>query len=351
MADKTDQAKNTKSDDARPQREADIQAFADKHLTGDNADLYQDMLRTVCRLSRDGVDRGEAKLMHKAFAELRYAFKVFAPYGEIRKISIFGSARTPETHPDYQAAVEFGRLMADRGWMAITGAGDGIMKAGHEGPGREASFGVAIRLPFEQQTNDIIADDDKLVNFRYFFTRKLMFMKEASAVALFPGGFGTQDEGFEALTLIQTGKAPLQPIVMTEQPGGTYWLQWRSYVKSELLTAGMISPEDLSLFYITDDMQDAADHIATFYRGYHSMRFVEDQLILRLERSLEPSLIERLNDEFADILTAGRIEATEPLSHESDEFPDKPRIKMNFNRRSNGRLRQLIDVINASIPA
>ena len=334
----------------RAQREADIEAFAKQYLVGENQDIYQDMLLTLCRLARDGVNRGDAKLLHKALAELRYAFKVFAPYHEVRKISIFGSARTAETHPDYLAAVKFARLMADRNWMVITGAGDGIMKAGHEGPGREASFGVAIRLPFEQQTNTIIADDEKLVNFRYFFTRKLMFMKEASAVALFPGGFGTQDEGFEALTLIQTGKAPIQPIVMVEQPGGTYWLQWRAYVKSELLNAGMISPEDLSLLYITDDMQKAADHICTFYRGYHSMRYVNEDLIIRLQQKIEPAVVERLNDEFGDILHSGTIELTEPLSAEADEYPDKPRLKLRFNRKSNGRLRQMLDIINASLP-
>jgi uncharacterized protein (TIGR00730 family) len=334
----------------RAEREEAIQSFAAKHLPGENTDLYQEMMKTICRLARDEVDRGDVKLLHKALAELRYAFKVFAPYSHVCKISIFGSARTAEDHPDYRAAVEFARLMADRGWMVITGAGDGIMKAGHEGPGREASFGVAIRLPFEQQTNTIIADDEKLVNFRYFFTRKLMFMKEASAVALFPGGFGTQDEGFEALTLIQTGKAPLQPIVMVEQPGGTYWLQWRAYVKAELLSSGMISPEDLSFFYITDDMAKAAEHICTFYRGYHSMRYVNEDLVLRLQQPVEPAVIERLNDEFGDILSAGRIESTEPLPSEADEYPDKARLKLRFNRKSNGRLRQMVDLINNSLP-
>ena len=241
----------------RQDRTAAIREFADRFLRGENQDLFEEMLVTVCRLAHDQADRGDVKLLNKALGELRYALKLFAPYSATRKISIFGSSRTPEEHPDYQQAVRFARQIRENGWMVITGAGDGIMKAGHGGAGPEASFGVAIRLPFEQKTNTIIADDAKLVNFRYFFTRKLMFMKEASAVALFPGGFGTQDEGFEALTLIQTGKAPLVPIVMIEQPGGTYWLQWRAYVKSELLRNGMINEQDMHLFRITDDVDIA----------------------------------------------------------------------------------------------
>jgi hypothetical protein len=330
----------------RSERDQAIAAFASQYLSGENEDLYRDMLVTVCRLARGETGRGDVKLLHKALAELRYGFKVFAPYKDTRKISIFGSSRTPEDHPDYLAAVEFSRRMCEVGWMVITGAGDGIMKAGHDGAGVEASFGVAIRLPFEQKTNTVIAEDDKLVNFRYFFTRKLMFMKEASAVALFPGGFGTQDEGFEALTLIQTGKAPILPIVMVEQPGGTYWLQWRAYVKSELLGAGMVSPEDMNLFYITDDIEDAVEEVLRFYRVYHSMRFVGDELVLRLQRPVSDATIERLNDEFGGIITGGRIEATEPLGPEADELPELPRIKLRFNRKDLGLLRVLIDRVN-----
>jgi uncharacterized protein (TIGR00730 family) len=208
--------------------------------------------------------------------------------------------------------------MCDAGWMVITGAGDGIMKAGHGGAGRQASFGVAIRLPFEQKTNEIIADDAKLVNFRYFFTRKLMFIKEASAVALFPGGFGTQDEGFEALTLVQTGKAPLIPIVMIEQPGGTYWPHWRNYVAAELLRAGMVNEDDMHLFRITDDVSTAVAEVLRFYEVYHSMRYVGDDLVLRLNRPLDNARIAELNDEFAPrLLSSGRIEASGPLPAEN----------------------------------
>ena len=231
--------------------------------------------------------------------------------------------------------------------MVITGAGDGIMKAGHGGAGKEASFGVAIRLPFEQKTNDIIEGDQKLVNFKYFFTRKLMFVKEAKAVALFPGGFGTQDEGFEVLTLVQTGKAEMVPIVLLDAPGGTYWQHWRTYVKAELLHNGMISEEDMHLFMITDDIEEAVNEIVTFYRRYHSMRYVRDRLVLRMNSPLPDGALEYLRSEFDDILDGGTIDALPgPLPDERDELPEKPRLAMQFNRRSHGRLRQLFDYIN-----
>lgn len=337
---------NPLTENARSERDRDIAAFAAKHLPGPNQDLYEDMLTTLARLARDHTGRGDMKLLHKALAELRYGFKVFKPYQHVRKISIFGSSRTPEADPDYLAAVEFGRAVSEAGWMVITGAGDGIMKAGHGGAGREASFGVAIRLPFEQKTNTIIAEDAKLVNFRYFFTRKLMFMKEASAVALFPGGFGTQDEGFEALTLVQTGKAPIVPIVMIEHQGGTYWPHWRMYVERELLNKGMISPADMSLFRITDSVQTAVDEVTRFYRVYHSMRWVNDDLLLRLERPISTKLLDRLNLEFRAILTDGKISLSSALPEEATEFPEKPRLRMRFDKRSIGLLRQLIDQVN-----
>lgn len=328
-------------------RQADIDHFAQIHLPGPNQDLFKEMLVTLCRLASDRADRGELKLLNKALSELRYALKVFAPYRNIRKISIFGSSRTPEDSADYQAAVELARQMRNRNWMVITGAGDGIMKAGHHGAGRKASFGVAIRLPFEQKTNVVIARDEKLVNFRYFFTRKLIFVKEASAVALFPGGFGTLDEGFEVLTLVQTGKAPMIPIVMIERPAGTYWLHWQAYVAAELVRNRMIDADDMNLFTITDSVDVAVRTVCDFYRVYHSMRYVGSDLVLRLERPLDDQCLARLNHEFADILVEGRIEQCGPLPAERGELPDKPRLRLSFNRRSFGRLRRLIDQINA----
>jgi len=333
--------------EARGVRDEAIRDFVARFMPGENEDYFRESLVTLCRLARDGAGRGDVKLITKALAELRYGLKIFAPYREIRKISIFGSSRTPEGHPDYVAAETFARRMCENEWMVITGAGDGIMKAGHGGAGRAASFGVAIRLPFEQKTNEIIASDAKLANFRYFFTRKLMFMKEASAVALFPGGFGTQDEGFEALTLVQTGKSTLIPIVMCEQPGGTYWQQWRAYVAAELLRTGMINEHDMHLFRITDDVETAVRDVVNFYRVFHSSRYVADDLVLRLRRPLGDETLQELNDRYASrILREGRIEQVAPLPEELGEYPSMVRLKLSFDRKSFGHLRRMIDRVN-----
>jgi len=331
----------------RQERARAIEEFLDRFAPSADRDLLADMMVTICRLSADKTDRGELKLLTKAMKELRYAFKVFAPYHAVRKVSMFGSSRTPPDQPDYVQADRFARIMRKNHWMVITGAGDGIMKAGHHGAGRESSFGVAIRLPFEQRTNTVIADDPKLVNFKYFFTRKLLFLKEASAIALFPGGYGTQDEGFEALVLIQTGKAALVPVVLVDAPGGTYWQHWRTYVSAELLRTGMISPEDMNLFRLTDDAEVAANEIMEFYRRYHSSRYVAEKLVIRLNSPLSGSLIEELNDKYAPILTSGTIEQfAGPLEGEENEFPDKVRLAMTFNRRNFGTLRLLINDLN-----
>lgn len=233
--------------------------------------------------------------------------------------------------------------------MVITGAGDGIMRAGHHGATREKSFGVAISLPFEQTTNTFIVDDPKLVNFKYFFTRKLMFVKEAEAIVLFPGGFGTQDECFEALTLVQTAKTSPIPIVMCDEPGGTYWQHWLQYVKTELLGHGMVDSTDLQLFQVFDRAEDAASAVVNFYRRYHSMRYVDDRLVLRLNAPLSAETMTQINGAFADILTGGRFEMTAgPIEGEESFCPDKPRLVFAFDRRSTGRLRALIDAINAA---
>jgi len=330
-----------------PERQRAIEEFLTRFADCRDQDLLGEMMVTVCRLAKDGTGRGELKLLAKAFKELRYAFKVFAPYDDIRKVSIFGSSRTPMDHPEYIQADAFARRMREANWMVITGAGDGIMRAGHDGAGPAASFGVAIRLPFEQKTNVIIADDPKLVNFKYFFTRKLLFIKEASAVALFPGGFGTQDEGFEALVLVQTGKAELMPIVLIDAPGGTYWQHWRTYVAAELLRTGMISPEDMHLFRLTDNVEVAVQEIVQFYKCYHSSRYVGDLLALRINSPLSAKTIERLNDTFNDIVVQGRIEQHPgPIGGEDGELPDKARIVLQFDRKSVGRLRLMVNEIN-----
>ncbi|MFQ5429718.1 MAG: LOG family protein [Phycisphaerae bacterium] len=331
----------------RAARDAAIQEFVDKFAPGSEADIYANMLRTVCRMSRDGTSRGDAKLCDKALAELRYAFKTFAPYEHIPKVSIFGSSRTPEDHPEYLQAVKFAERMRQENWMVITGAGDGIMKAGHGGAGKEASFGVAIRLPFEQRTNDIIEGDKKLVNFKYFFTRKLMFTKEAKAVALLPGGFGTQDEGFEVLTLVQTGKASMVPIILIDAPGGTYWQHWRTYVKAELLHNNMISEEDMHLITVTDDVEEAVQEILQFYRRYDSSRYVKDKLVIRLNSPLPEGVLPQLQKDYSDIIESGTIEESAALPEENGEAADKPRLVLQFDRRSHGRLRQMINYINS----
>lgn len=330
-----------------PQREKAIDEFLSRFGDCADRDVLADMMVTLCRLARDGTGRGELKLLSRAVQELRYAFKIFAPYAQFRKVSIFGSSRTPEGHPDYLQADRFARAMREVEWMVITGAGDGIMRAGHDGAGRDASFGVAIRLPFEQRTNTIIAEDRKLVNFNYFFTRKLMFIKEASAVALFPGGFGTQDEGFEALTLVQTGKTSPVPIVLVDAPGGTYWQHWRTWVNAELLRTGMICPEDMNLFKLTDDVEVAVKEIVGFYRRYHSSRYVGDVFVIRLESALPAEALEMLNDQYSDIVIGGKIEQfAGPVDGEGNELPNKARITLRFNRKNIGRLRLLINEIN-----
>src|SRR3954452_9929720 len=247
-------------------------------------DLVGEIVANALKLLRDQTNRGDVKLIDKSFKELRYALKIFAPYRDVRKVSIFGSARTLESHGDYRQAAEFAKQMAAAGWMVITGAGGGIMAAGHGGAGADPSFGLAIRLPFEQRTNPFIEKDKKLVNFKYFFTRKLMFVRTSHAVALFPGGFGTMDEGFEVLTLIQTGKSVPMPIVFVDAPGGRFWQAWQEDVKDHLLQQGLISPPDLHLYKITDNVEDAAHEIIHFYSNYHSSRYSRDDMIVRLHR-------------------------------------------------------------------
>lgn len=313
----------------------------------EDEDLLCQMLVTVCRLAADGADRGDLKILNTALKELRYAFKVFRPFVDVPKVSIFGSARTPEDHPQYKEAHKFAELIQREGWMVITGAGDGIMRAGHHGATRESSFGVAISLPFEQSTNTIITDDPKLVSFKYFFTRKLIFVKEARAIALFPGGFGTQDEGFESLTLIQTLKTTPMPIVLVDAPGGTYWRHWLEYVRAELLGHKMIDPTDLELFFMTDRAEEAVADILRFYRRYHSSRFLGDRFVIRMNSPLSEETLAEINGSFADILLEGRFEQhTRPMEGEEEAYPEKPRLAWTYSRRSAGRLRVLINRIN-----
>ncbi len=318
----------------------------------EDADLITEMLVTTLKLYRDHSDRANLKLVNAALKEMRYSFVVFAPYRSLRKVAIFGSARTASDDPNYLLAMELGRLMtADRGWMVITGAGPGTMEAANRGAGSDASFGVNIRLPFEAAANPYI-DEARLINYKYFFTRKLTFAKESQAFAMFPGGFGTLDETFEILTLIQTGKAPLQPIVLIEAPGTGYWKGWLEFVTSTLVEQGMITPEDLNLFISVSDAATAADEICRFYRNYHSRRFVNGDLILRVLREPDSQMIEALNDEFSDIVVSGRIEAipATETEREDDDHLLLGRIRMTFDRRNHGRLRLLVNRLNEIDP-
>lgn len=312
------------------------------------AELIATIKRSADKLAADRTSRGDLKIISRALRELRYAFKVFAPYRRCRKVTVFGSARTPPSAAAYQQAVAFGRAMAAHDWMVVTGASSGIMEAGHVGAGRDHSMGLNILLPVEQIANPIIAGDRKLVHMKYFFTRKLMFVKESHAMCLLPGGFGTLDEGFEVLTLLQTGKRDIVPVVLLDEPGGTYWQGFQQFVREQLLARGMIDAEDLSLFRTTDAVDEAVGEILGFFRVYHSMRYVRENLVLRLSQPISPKLLEHINHQFAELLLHGRFELRGPLPEEEDEpdLADLPRLVFPFVRRHYGRLRQLIDCLN-----
>jgi len=309
--------------------------------------LHREILLNALKCKRDELDILDLKVINRAVDEFRYAAKVFKPYRNIRKVSIFGSARVPEGDPHYELAARFGRLMTEQGFMAITGAASGIMKAGIDGAGAENSFGVNILLPFESPAT-VMQDDPKLVTFRFFFTRKLFFVMEADACALFPGGFGTQDEGFEVLTLLQTGKAQPMPLVLMELPGDNYWESWDRFVRDQVLARGYISAEDLSLYKIAHSAEEARDWIKSYYSTYHSIRQVRDRLVIRLEKELSEEHIEQLNHSFADLVVAGDIVKTAPLNQENDEpeIISKPRISFRNNKQSAGRLNEMILAIN-----
>src|SRR5262249_19214086 len=312
------------------------------------ADLVQTIKETADKLAAEGTTRGDLKILSRTLRELRYAFKVFSPYRRKRKVTIFGSARTQPDEPAYIQAVDLGRAMAEAGWLVVTGAASGIMEAGHRGAGREASMGLNIMLPFEQSANPVIAGDPKLVHMKYFFTRKLMFVKECDAVVCLPGGFGTLDEAMEVITLLQTGKRDMIPVVLLDAPGGQYWQALHDYITNPLLRAKMISPEDLNLYKLTDSYEAARDEVLQFFRVYHSMRYVKQDLVLRMQEPLHPLLLDAINQEFVDLLTEGGFQQREalPLERDETEIAHLPRLVFRFNRRSLGRLRLLIDAIN-----
>jgi uncharacterized protein (TIGR00730 family) len=315
---------------------------------GYNEHEVADIIENGLKLLADVKDTGDVRVIQTAIRELRYSFRLFAPYAGKRKVSIFGSARTKPENIEYQQAVEFGKKIVNAGFMVITGAGPGIMQAGHEGATPEHSFGVNIRLPWEQSANPVIAEDKKLITFKYFFTRKLIFIRHSDAIVLFPGGFGTLDEGYEAITLMQTGKAQLMPLVLVDKPGGTYWKTWDIHVREELLRNKLISPDDLSLYRITDSTDEAVKIIRRFYRNFQSTRFVKELFIIRLKHAPTESALAAMNEDFADIIVEGKIQNIKPTPEEIEhnDHLDSARIAFNFNRRDYGRLRQLIDVLN-----
>ena len=315
------------------------------------ARFVEEIKEVADQLLLDRADRGDIKLLARALRELRYALKVLGGFRDRRKVTVFGSARTEPDTPLFDHAVAFGRAIAAKGFMVTTGAGPGIMEAGHVGAGAEDSIGLNILLPFEQGANKVIAETDKLINLRYFFTRKLLFLKEADALVLFPGGFGTLDEGFEILTMLQTGKTEMIPVVLIDVPGGHYWRHWAEYVDKCLYRAGMISKQDFSLFRITDSIDEAVEEIAGFYRVYQSQRYIRNHLTLRLLRAPAPEVLERINLEFRDILEKGEFRLGTAHRHEANEphAADMPRLFFEFDRKSHGRLRELIDFLNTNV--
>ncbi len=316
---------------------------------GDSSpELIEQMIHTALKMSRNAINVPDLKMMNRALNELRYASRTFAPWRHKRKVCVFGSARTAPDAEESLAAEEFSRKMRDLDYMTITGGGDGIMGAAQRGAGRDFSFGLNIRLPFEQRANEVIHGDEKLINFNYFFTRKLNFVKETHAVVLFPGGFGTMDEGFEVLTLMQTGKARIIPLILVDRPGGTYWRTLFNFVTDYLLKYGLISEDDFNLFHGATSVDDAIAHILQFYRNFRSYRWVGQRMVVRLTHRLTPGAIVRLADEFRDVIATGDIVQKEALPEEGNEpeLAHFPRLVFAPHRRNFGRIRSLIDGIN-----
>ncbi len=315
-------------------------------IPAERRNYFQQLLTTVLKLHEDGASTGDLKITNTALKELRYAYKVFAPYRDTRKVTVFGSARTALDSEAAAAAREFGRQMVGEGWMVVTGAGGGIMGATQQGAGREQSFGLNIRLPFEQEANPWIAADPKLITFKYFFTRKLFLVKEANAVALFPGGFGTMDETFELLTLMQTGKAAIVPVVLVEAGPKPYWRIWDRWLGT-MVERRLIDTVDMTFYRIADTVEEAVREITGFYRVYHSSRIVNDKLVFRLLRPLADAQLAELQRQFEDVLKGPAEQAPGPVEQELDEFPELPRLILPFNRASYPRLRQLIAFVNS----
>jgi len=325
-----------------------INELAKTCCSADTENLIHEILTTAVKLGKESNDKGDLKLVNNALKELRYSFKIFTPYRNIKKVIIFGSARSKRTSAEYRMAEEFTRSLTGKGYMIVTGGGPGVMEAGNKGAKRGKEFALNIRLPFEQKPNPYIDEKDKIINFKYFFTRKLIFVKETDATALFPGGFGTLDEGFEMLTLFQTGKSRPRPIVLMEPEGSTYWEAWKRFVNNEMLKNGFIAKEDLKLFRIVKSVDEAVRYIEDFYRVYHSIKYISGTTVLRLNKKISEETLKLINQKFKDILTNGEISISPPLKEEDHKGEDLelPRLAMNFNMHDYGRLCELIHIIN-----
>lgn len=315
-----------------------------------NPELIEEMIVTALKMARDEMSVADLKLINRSLKEMRYAAKVFAHYSQFRKVVVFGSARVSSEAPESKVAEDFARKMVAQDYMVITGGGEGIMGAAQRGAGREHSFGLNIRLPFEQQANEVIEGDPKLINFNYFFDRKLNFVKESHAFALFPGGFGTMDETFEILTLMQTGKARIIPIVLLDRPDGTYWETWMRFLSEHLFKLDLVCRDDFSFFKIAHNVDEAVQEILQFYKIYHSARWVGEQLVIRICHPLSKSAVADLNKNFADLIREGSIIQGNALRQEKNEpeIWELPRLILIPHRNNFGRFRQLIDAINAS---
>ncbi|MCK9237109.1 MAG: TIGR00730 family Rossman fold protein [Thiopseudomonas sp.] len=313
-----------------------------------NIELYREMMLTVARMAESDRSRWDAKIMMQTLKELEASFALLDRFKRRRKVTVFGSARTAPEHPLYQQAMELGKIIAQHNLMVITGAGGGIMAAAHEGAGTDNSLGLNIVLPFEQGANDTVKDSGNLLTFHFFFLRKLFFVKEADALVLCPGGFGTQDEAWEVLTLIQTGKSPLVPVVLLEQEGGTYWSKTLEFMQTEMVDHGYISAEDLGLLHLVYTPEEAGREIAKFYSNYHSTRWLRGRFVIRMHHELKAAAIDQLNQEFSDLCKTGNIEQVPYCAetHKEPEFCKLYRLEFVFNARDFGRLRQLVNFIN-----
>ncbi|MFA5093580.1 MAG: TIGR00730 family Rossman fold protein [Candidatus Omnitrophota bacterium] len=325
-----------------------IEELAKKCSSAETEHVLKEIITTAVKLGRESKDKGDLKLVNNVLKELRYSFRVFSPYRNIKKVIIFGSARSARTSAEYKMAEDLSMKLSEKGYMIVTGGGPGVMEAGNRGAIAGQDFALNIRLPFEQKPNPYIDEKEKLINFKYFFTRKLIFVKETDATTLFPGGFGTLDEGFEMMTLIQTGKSKPRPVVLMEPRGSKYWTDWLRFLKNHLLKKGFINKEDFSLFYLAKTNTAAIKYIENFYRVYHSIRYVSGQTVIRLNKKISDKTLALINKKFKDILTSGEISFSTPVAEEiqKNEFVDLPRLIMNYNMRHYGRLCQMIQVIN-----